>query len=147
MTKLQKRWARSRVKAVGLIVPRAWFSGSIASESANDQASGSGRRAESRPAHPGSDWICRVHFDRYDGAEGGDLNFGGLFRQEGNRVSYQNTLVLEEDGQVVGVSLFYDGAKARALDAPLERAAAKKSGRPITVFRRNLLNRSFTWTR
>jgi ribosomal protein S18 acetylase RimI-like enzyme len=51
-----------------------------------------------------------------------------FFRQEGNRMSYQNTLVMEEDGEVVGVAIFYDGAKARGLDEPLERAAAKKSG-------------------
>ena len=51
-----------------------------------------------------------------------------FFGQEGNRMSYQNTLVMEEDGEVVGVAIFYDGAKARGLDEPLERAAAKKSG-------------------
>jgi len=51
-----------------------------------------------------------------------------FFGQEGNRMSYQNTLVMEEDGEVVGVAIFYDGAKARELDEPLERAAAKKSG-------------------
>ena len=51
-----------------------------------------------------------------------------FFGQEDNRISYQNALVLEEEGEVVGVAIFYDGAKARELDAPLERAAAKKSG-------------------
>ena len=50
-----------------------------------------------------------------------------FFGQEDNRISYQNALVLEEEGEVVGVAIFYDGAKARELDAPLERAAAKKS--------------------
>jgi ribosomal protein S18 acetylase RimI-like enzyme len=35
---------------------------------------------------------------------------------------------MEEEGELVGVAIFYDGAKARELDAPLERAAAKKSG-------------------
>jgi hypothetical protein len=43
-------------------------------------------------------------------------------------MSYQNTLVMEEDGEVVGVAIFYDGAKARELDEPLEWAAAKKVG-------------------
>jgi ribosomal protein S18 acetylase RimI-like enzyme len=52
-----------------------------------------------------------------------------FFRQEQNRVSYQNALVLEEDGELVGLVMFYDGANARALDAPLERVAARKSGR------------------
>ena len=51
-----------------------------------------------------------------------------FFGQEDNRISYQNALVTEEEGEVVGVAIFYDGAKARELDAPLERAAAKKSG-------------------
>ena len=51
-----------------------------------------------------------------------------FFCQEDNRVSYQNTLVMEEDGIVVGMIILYDGAKARQLDVPLDRAAAKKSG-------------------
>jgi ribosomal protein S18 acetylase RimI-like enzyme len=37
---------------------------------------------------------------------------------------------MEERGELVGVAIFYDGARARELDAPLERAAAKKSGDP-----------------
>lgn len=52
-----------------------------------------------------------------------------FFGQEQNRVSHENALVLEEDGKLVGLVMFYDGAGARALDAPLERAAARKSGR------------------
>ena len=52
-----------------------------------------------------------------------------FFGQEDTRISYQNALVTEEEeGELVGVAIFYDGAKARELDAPLERAAAKKSG-------------------
>ncbi len=53
-----------------------------------------------------------------------------FFEQEDTRISYQNTLVMEEDGELVGLAIFYDGAKARELDGPLERAAAKKSGDP-----------------
>ncbi|MEA3205531.1 MAG: hypothetical protein QOG92_1196 [Verrucomicrobiota bacterium] len=53
-----------------------------------------------------------------------------FFRQEDNRLSYQNTLVLEEDGVVVGLINLYDGSQARELDAPIERAAATKSGDP-----------------
>src|SRR5271165_516958 len=53
---------------------------------------------------------------------------GDFFGQKDNRISYQNALVMEEEGEVVGVAIFYDGAEARELDAPLERAAAKKSG-------------------
>ena len=51
-----------------------------------------------------------------------------FFGQEDTRISYQNALVTEEEGELVGVAIFYDGAKARELDAPLERAAAEKSG-------------------
>jgi hypothetical protein len=47
-----------------------------------------------------------------------------FFQQEDNRLSYQNALVMEEEGQLVGLVLLYDGAKARELDVPLERAAA-----------------------
>ncbi|MBW0000980.1 MAG: GNAT family N-acetyltransferase [Verrucomicrobia bacterium] len=52
-----------------------------------------------------------------------------FFGQEQNRVSYENTLVLEEDREVAGLVIFYDGADAHKLDAPLERAAARRSGR------------------
>jgi ribosomal protein S18 acetylase RimI-like enzyme len=52
----------------------------------------------------------------------------GFFEQEGNRVSYQNALVMKEEGELVGVTILYDGARARELDVPLERAAAEKSG-------------------
>src|SRR5271170_1408953 len=36
-----------------------------------------------------------------------------FFQQEDNRLSYQNALVMEEEGQLVGLVLLYDGAKAR----------------------------------
>jgi ribosomal protein S18 acetylase RimI-like enzyme len=51
-----------------------------------------------------------------------------FFQQEDNRLSYQNTLVLEEERELVGLAIFYEGAKARKLDEPLERAAAVRSG-------------------
>jgi len=47
-----------------------------------------------------------------------------FFCQQANRLSYQNALVIEEEGVVVGVTILYDGSKARVI----ERAAAKKSG-------------------
>jgi ribosomal protein S18 acetylase RimI-like enzyme len=59
----------------------------------------------------------------------------GFFRRKGNRVSYQNTLVMEDvenvverSREVVGVALIYDGSIARALDGPLEKAAVQTSG-------------------
>jgi ribosomal protein S18 acetylase RimI-like enzyme len=51
-----------------------------------------------------------------------------FFGQKDNRISFQNTLIVEEEGELVAVAILYDGAKARELDAPLERTAAKKSG-------------------
>jgi ribosomal protein S18 acetylase RimI-like enzyme len=51
-----------------------------------------------------------------------------FFGQEDNRISYQNALAMEEEGELVGVAIFYDGAKARELNAPRSSAAAKKSG-------------------
>ena len=34
-----------------------------------------------------------------------------FFCQEDNRISYQNTLVMEQDGVVVGMTILYDGCK------------------------------------
>jgi GNAT superfamily N-acetyltransferase len=48
--------------------------------------------------------------------------------QKDNRISYQNGLTMEEERELVGVAIFYYGAKARELDLPIERAAARKSG-------------------
>ncbi|HEX6565696.1 MAG TPA: GNAT family N-acetyltransferase [Chthoniobacterales bacterium] len=58
-----------------------------------------------------------------------------FFQQEGNRISYENTLVLEEDASVgdrriLGVAISYDGLAARKLDEPLEEAAKLQSGSP-----------------
>lgn len=77
-----------------------------------------------------------------------ELILGRFFREKGNRVSYENALVLEDAGErpsenplaqsaerfiephqdVVGVALIYDGSIARKLDEPLEQAAIQKSG-------------------
>ncbi len=51
-----------------------------------------------------------------------------FFRQPGNRLSYENCLVIEENGEVVGIAILYDGADAVNLNSPVERAAAKKTG-------------------
>ena len=51
-----------------------------------------------------------------------------FFGQEATRISYQNALVIEREGQLIGLAILYDGAKARELDLPLERAAAHRSG-------------------
>jgi ribosomal protein S18 acetylase RimI-like enzyme len=41
------------------------------------------------------------------------------FQQENNRFSYQQVLVKEVEGQVVGAILIYHGSEAEALDRPL----------------------------
>jgi ribosomal protein S18 acetylase RimI-like enzyme len=53
-----------------------------------------------------------------------------FFQREETRISYQNTLVMEEEGELVGLAVLYDGAKARDLDVPLERSASKRAGDP-----------------
>src|SRR5271156_1762479 len=57
-----------------------------------------------------------------------------FFEEEGNRVSHQNALVIEESKpnaggpRILGVAISYDGSVARELDEPLERAAQLQSG-------------------
>ena len=51
-----------------------------------------------------------------------------FFRQSGNRLSYENCLVLEEGSELVGIAILYDGAEARKLNLPVEQDAAKKAG-------------------
>jgi ribosomal protein S18 acetylase RimI-like enzyme len=57
-----------------------------------------------------------------------------FFEEEGNRVSHQNTLVVEGrepstgGPRILGVAISYDGSAARELDEPLERAAKLQSG-------------------
>ena len=57
-----------------------------------------------------------------------------FFQEKGNRVSYENTLVIEEaeanagDRRIIGVAISYDGSVARKLDEPLEEAAKLQSG-------------------
>lgn len=57
-----------------------------------------------------------------------------FFEQEGNRLSYKNTLVIEGSqtggggGTILGVAISYDGTVARELDEPLEEAAKVQSG-------------------
>ena len=57
-----------------------------------------------------------------------------FFQQKGNRVSYENTLVIETPGAnagdrtIVGVIISYPGTVARKLDEPMEEAARLKCG-------------------
>jgi ribosomal protein S18 acetylase RimI-like enzyme len=58
-----------------------------------------------------------------------------FFQEPANRISYENTLVLEDSEatagplrKIVGVTVSYDGSVARKLDEPLEKAASLQSG-------------------
>ncbi|OPH47148.1 acetyltransferase [Paenibacillus ferrarius] len=49
----------------------------------------------------------------------------GFFREKGNRISFENVLVLEEDERVIAFMLAYHGSRAAELDRPfLERLSA-----------------------
>lgn len=49
------------------------------------------------------------------------------YKQRNNRLSYENVLVAEEDGEAVGAALFYHGSRIAELDQPLlDRLAARK---------------------
>ncbi|SFK73944.1 Acetyltransferase (GNAT) family protein [Paenibacillus sp. 1_12] len=51
-----------------------------------------------------------------------------FFREKGNRISYENVIVIEEDGRVIAFMLAYHGSRAAELDRPfLERLAANGS--------------------
>ncbi|WP_134685787.1 GNAT family N-acetyltransferase [Brevibacillus migulae] len=41
------------------------------------------------------------------------------FGKPGNRISYENTLVKEIDGQAVGLVIYYHGSRAEELDRPI----------------------------
>lgn len=44
-----------------------------------------------------------------------------FFVGKGNRLSYENVCVFEEEGEILGALCFYDGARAEALDEPLRQ--------------------------
>jgi hypothetical protein len=50
---------------------------------------------------------------------GNNFYLTNFFCQEDDRISYQNTLVMEQDGVVVGMTILYEGCKARQLDVPI----------------------------
>ncbi|MFD2168459.1 GNAT family N-acetyltransferase [Tumebacillus lipolyticus] len=53
-----------------------------------------------------------------------------FFQQEGNRLSYQNTLVKELDGQVIGVLVSYAGSRTDELDRPFLERLIELTGDP-----------------
>ncbi|GCE04289.1 GNAT family N-acetyltransferase [Dictyobacter aurantiacus] len=57
-----------------------------------------------------------------------------FFQQPANRLSYQNTLVAEENGQIVGSVILYHGRKVAMLDQPIiDRLRALKNDPHITL--------------
>ncbi|GGD93683.1 GNAT family N-acetyltransferase [Paenibacillus nasutitermitis] len=53
------------------------------------------------------------------------------YQRSGNRLSYANVLVAENEGKPVGAALFYHGSQIAELDRPLlERLAAKNGSAP-----------------
>ncbi len=56
-----------------------------------------------------------------------------LFKEEENQYSYQNTLVYEEKGEIVGSLVFYDGAKLHRLREKVEQLAIRLYGNDIVL--------------
>ncbi|ASS75410.1 hypothetical protein CIG75_10690 [Tumebacillus algifaecis] len=57
-----------------------------------------------------------------------------FFIQEGNRLSYENTLIKEQEGQVVGVLVSYLGSQTYKLDQPfLDRLIAQTGDPTLTI--------------
>ncbi|GIJ97006.1 N-acetyltransferase [Capnocytophaga stomatis] len=56
-----------------------------------------------------------------------------LFLEENNQYSYENTIVFEENNQVIGSLVFYDGAHLHKLRQPVLTLSKRISGRKIIV--------------
>ncbi|MFM1655222.1 GNAT family N-acetyltransferase [Brevibacillus sp. B_LB10_24] len=59
-----------------------------------------------------------------------------FYRQKGNRISYENILVEEQDGQVVGMLVAYHGSRSDTLDKPLLDRICRQTGRTDYTFER-----------
>ncbi|TCS93134.1 GNAT family N-acetyltransferase [Hazenella coriacea] len=59
-----------------------------------------------------------------------------FFRQPGNRLSYENVIVKEIDGDVAGILVCYHGSQSEELDQPfVEHLQAKTQKQDITIAR------------
>jgi GNAT superfamily N-acetyltransferase len=56
-----------------------------------------------------------------------------LFRHKGNRLSYQNSLIIEADGDVAGLIIAYHGSEAEELDKPIEERLRNKAKKHIPI--------------
>lgn len=56
-----------------------------------------------------------------------------LFLQENNQYSFKNTFVFEQDGEVIGSLVFYDGADLQLLRKPVLDLIQEKYGKEVSV--------------
>lgn len=61
-------------------------------------------------------------------------SLANIFREEKNRLSYQNTIVAEVVGEVAGILISYQGELAVQLDEPLLKRVRKIQGDPNITF-------------
>ncbi|SIS10551.1 Ribosomal protein S18 acetylase RimI [Peribacillus simplex] len=66
-----------------------------------------------------------------------------LFRKSGNRISYENTLVSEHDGQVSGLIIAYHGKDAESLDEPIVKQLRMKMKDPSVTLDKEAEMRDF----
>ena len=57
----------------------------------------------------------------------------GFFRQSGSRLSCENALVSETNGEVVGILICYHGSRDEALTRPLTAHLAARTGNPAAI--------------
>ena len=55
------------------------------------------------------------------------------FSQGHNRLSYQNTIAITEEGRIAGIIIAYHGKEADQLDEPIRSHLLKKTGRNIVI--------------
>ncbi|MCG7406144.1 GNAT family N-acetyltransferase [Paenibacillus sp. ACRRX] len=60
------------------------------------------------------------------------------FLQSGNRLSWDNSIVWEQDGVPLGYALFYEGSNVIALDQPLEARLSELRGEPVQLVKEAL---------
>lgn len=56
-----------------------------------------------------------------------------LYSMEGNRISYENCLIAEENGQVAGIVVSYPGKSAEKLDEAIKKYLLDKKGRTPVI--------------
>lgn len=81
-------------------------------------------------------------FNEFKGVHNVELaNF--LFKSENNKFSYENTIVLEENGQIIGVLIGYDSEKEKELATNEEKILFEKYNLKFKVNHNESLANSF----